>query len=386
MQPLPIIISDESITAVVLGKTWTVKKGDPNFASVKKAVDESRWEDVPKLISREISINEWAQGLFRVKDHHIYHKDERLPEKLSERILKHIKAGESPTPLLRFWERLDQNPSYRSVQQLWDFLSHSGIPIEPDGTFLAYKAVKGNWTDYYTGKVDNSVGTINEMPRNRVSDDPKVACHYGYHVGALGYAQSFKKKDGRLVICRVDPKDVVGVPYDSNQEKMRVCKYEVIGLFGAQLPDTTFVEDGISDFPNDCIENAEEAPVNEDRRAELAGLTLSLLREYANKELGITSVKKIIGGKSALIDRILAVEARRKPSNVAMAPANPSPHKNGEENTITNSLDNLNEDELLQCTIGVLRQYARKHLRIVGANKIPGGKSALVKAILGARK
>ena len=50
------------------------------------------------------------------------------------------------------------------------------------------------------------------------------------HVGALAYAITFCSGGGsRIVICEVDPENVVCVPYDCSQQKMRVCEYKVIG-------------------------------------------------------------------------------------------------------------------------------------------------------------
>jgi len=36
------------------------------------------------------------------------------------------------------------------------------------------------------------------------------------------------------VLVKVNPKDVVSVPVDYNNTKMRVCRYEVISVFGSQ--------------------------------------------------------------------------------------------------------------------------------------------------------
>ena len=102
-----------------------------------------------------------------------------------------VTGGEDPQPLLRFYERLSRNPSWRSTQQLFDFLAHENLPIEPSGHFLAYKAVRRDYTDIYSGSVSNAIGQRPTMPRNQISDDADLACHVGFHVGALKYAQDF---------------------------------------------------------------------------------------------------------------------------------------------------------------------------------------------------
>jgi hypothetical protein len=163
-----------------------------------------------------------------------------LPTELNQRVIKMATAGDDPTALFNFWERLQKNPSKRSVDQLFSFLSHQGIPFEKDGTFLAYKGVRSDLKDAHSGKFDNSPGNVHEMPRNQISDDPNHACHEGFHVGALAYASGFSQ---RVVICRVDPEHVVCVPYDASAQKMRVCKYEVIGFHnGQELSSTVHTE------------------------------------------------------------------------------------------------------------------------------------------------
>jgi hypothetical protein len=50
------------------------------------------------------------------------------------------------------------------------------------------------------------------------------------------------------------------------------------------------------------------------------------------------------------------------------------------------SFNRLNPGKLMEQSIDDLRKYASTHLKIVGASKLPGGKSALVSKILKARK
>ena len=243
-----------------------------------------------------------------------------------------VGRNEDPTAFFRFWERLQQNPSYRSVNQLWAFLNNQGIPLTANGNFLAYKGVQQDYKDVHTSTYDNSPGAINEMPRNKISDDPHKSCHDGFHVGALEYAKNFSS---RVVICEVDPKDVVCVPYDSSQQKMRVCKYRVIGNYGSQLDDA--VED-VSDSSALNVHSGAPVATEED------------------------------GGQTIL----------RKTSPVIPTddPTRPEDFK---------ALDKMGVVQLLDQPIGPLRTYASRGLNIVGASKIPGGKTALIQAIVKAR-
>lgn len=130
-----------------------------------------------------------------------------------------------------------QNTSARAVSETYWFLENYGLPITDDGCFLAYKAVRNNYTDIYSGKFSNLIGSVVSMPRNQVDDNYGKDCSQGLHVGALDYVVSyghFKKgepiADGgnRLLLVKVNPKDVVSVPKYEGHTKMRVCSYTVV--------------------------------------------------------------------------------------------------------------------------------------------------------------
>jgi len=246
---IPFTYTNDSITVIHQGKPHVVPKGSPQFVNLRQALLDERWADVPNHLTVSKSLTTWAKGKVTVDENleKFFFEGEAIPADINSRILSMAAAGKDPTPLFLFWERLKRNPSMRSVEQLYSFLKHGNIPITKDGCFLAYKGVKNDYTDGHSGTVDNRPGTVNKMSRNKVSDDPRTACHYGFHVGAYGYAGTFSQ---RTVICKVDPEHVVCVPYDHNGQKMRVCEYKVIGNYGELLPDDIVDEaDLASDAP-----------------------------------------------------------------------------------------------------------------------------------------
>lgn len=341
---IPYNMTNESVTVVIDGQTHSVRRGEDSFDAVRKAVVNEDWEAIPKLVVPGVAVEAWLKAVtdagftYNRKDHCLYYESERLPEKLSRRAMAIYESGQDATYLLRFWERLQRNPSYRSVNQLYGFLENEGIPIDRNGFILAYKSVRRNYKDHHSNKFDNTPGVIQRMPRNKISDDPNVACHEGFHVGALKYAQSFGGEGRRIVVCRVDPEHVVCVPYDHNQRKVRVCEYEVVGNHGDQLPDLVVedlevevearepqnvVEDG--DAAEETATPAEKAdktlvPAREATEwdylidtpdGELMDKNLQHLRRYARHHLQIIRASKMLGGKEALVKRI--IEVRRTP-------------------------------------------------------------------------
>lgn len=314
-------ITHETITVILDGRPHTVRTGERNFKEVREAILDEAWEELPRMLVAGVKVEEWAKGDFRYDKgtHSLFYRDMKVDEAIAKRAVTMADTGGDPAFLLRFWERLQQNPSMRSVEQLYRFLEHKGIPIDTEGYFLAYKSVRRDYKDVHSGQFDNSPGKVLEMPRNQISDDPRKACHVGFHVGALGYANSFGPGDRRIIIVRVDPADVVCVPYDHSDQKMRVCKYEVVGLKGSELPDTTVKETEVEVKPHEKTEVPSAEVVAESKAhpesasweylieasdEDLEKALLSNLRKYARHHLKIVGASKIPGGKPVLLEKI----------------------------------------------------------------------------------
>jgi hypothetical protein len=342
-------ITNDTATVVIDGKTTVVRRGSANFEQVKQNLINGDTDDIESVLSPASAIISWAKDAFKVENGTVYHNDRALPGELTQRILDMTKSGDDPAALLNFWERLQKNPSARSVSQLFPFLQNSGIPITPDGCFLAYKGVRSNYADCYTGTIFNTPGSRHEMERNLISDDPSTACHFGLHVGALEYAANFAQ--GRVVICKIDPKDVVCIPYDYSHQKMRVCAYEVIGEYGVKLPDTVYDEDSENNFLDDLLDALDSCDDFDD----------DLYDDNDDADEPSDSIKPMESDQST------------KTKHVAPAPKGFA------------RIHRLDSAALMDESMESLRRYAARGLKIVGASRIPGGKSALVMTIVSVR-
>lgn len=158
----------------------------------------------------------------------VKYNGEPIHNSLTDRIVRMVEEGFKVDSLVRFLEKLQQNPSFRVVNNLYDFLEHGKIPITEDGDFLAYKAVRGDWKDIHSGTLDNSIGAVVQVPRNQVDEDASRTCSYGLHVCSFEYLSHFAREDGHVVIVKVSPADVVAIPADYNNTKMRTARYEVL--------------------------------------------------------------------------------------------------------------------------------------------------------------
>jgi hypothetical protein len=233
------ILLPNSINVAFNGQLHTVKEGDHRYSQILEAVKSGDLEAIPSLIDITESFN--AIDGVELVDGRIKLNGKDIPEVVSDRVLKFKEQGLPFEPLVKFAEKLMNNPSFNSRKMLYKFLEHNGHPITKDGNFIAYRKVRTDFTDCHTGKMDNSLGAIVTMDRNEVDDNPDNTCSSGLHVAAYDYASTFSQ--GHLLEVEIDPEDVVAVPNDYDGEKMRVCKFRVVKICESKLEDVELYED-----------------------------------------------------------------------------------------------------------------------------------------------
>lgn len=246
----PFILTPNSLVILLNGKNYVVNASHENWEKIVAALGKVVSADtLVNLIDTAKAISGWSAGNVEVEHGQVFYKGEVVHGLIVERILAFIKQKISPVPLMRFLDNLYDNPSKRSVDQLYPFLEHGNMPITPDGCFLSYKGVRRDYQDVHSGKFSNKVGSKIVMPRNAVCDDPDKGCSYGFHVGSLEYASGW---GDRVVIVKVNPKNCVSVPKDHSFQKLRTCAYEVVGDYTAPM-DNTYSDDGSGDDLDDEI-------------------------------------------------------------------------------------------------------------------------------------
>lgn len=381
---IPYNITKDALTVVIDGKTHVVANNQVNFSIVRAALLAEDWNRVRNSMTPKNVFEAWSDGKFKYRDDKLFFEDTEVNGSIATRIVEMIRKGDNPTALLNFWTRLQNNPSYRSVTQLWSFLTNKNIPLTRTGFILAYKSVRRDYKDHHSGTLTNTVGTRLKMPRNQISDDPQVPCHEGLHVGALAYASDFVS-GSRIIICKIDPADVVCVPYDSSQQKMRVCEYLVVGEHGGELPSTVlddldevYIEEltqaeasqasGEPDLDED--EEDEKDEDEDEEAAEIEAEEAEHEEEVVVKPAKVTPKKAPKKAKATPKKKAEAKVVKAKATKPAKAIARTS-HK----------YDKLTDTELLDIGIRELREYAAKSLHIAGVGHLPGGKMALVAKI-----
>lgn len=234
---VPFMWVDGNLTVILKNKAHQVLPEHTNYKMILEALPTANEDELLELVDLEKAVANFSDGLVEVKNGKVLFEGEEVHGSISQRILEFMKKGLPFQPLVNFLNNLMSNPSMQSQKELYDFLEHEHLPITEDGHFLAYKAVRSDYMDKYKGTFDNHVGNVCEMRRAKVDDNRSVGCSNGLHAGALNYVASYGsvENNDRIVIVKINPADVVSVPSDCNCEKLRTCRYEVVGEYQGEL-------------------------------------------------------------------------------------------------------------------------------------------------------
>ncbi len=276
---------------------------DPKYAAVIAALrlpSDQQEAAIQKALEERLPNLDIAQKGFQVNvatQEVVYH-GELLPAPLARKVFSLIEQNLPVTLLEKFWENLKKNPSYNSVRELYDFLSYKELPITEDGCFLAYRglqedfySIRGNTSTKVLqgnvnsqGQIYNGVGEHIEVERNCVDDDRNNHCSFGVHAGSWQYASEWSR--GKMVVVKINPKDVVSVPSDYNCQKLRCCAYTVVSEVEAEIYAAATSEDG------EALEDQSFKPEVDDRQ-EVIDRVQKYLARKAKEGLEVVSFRAI---------------------------------------------------------------------------------------------
>lgn len=173
-----------------------------------------------------------------VKNKQLVFDGEPVHGALADTIVRYQAEGnEDFVPLIRFMAKVMENPNAHSREHLYSWMKNRSFVIHEDGDIIAYKGVRSIGEKFHSttagradvngrpinGLIPQVPGDVVSMPRNEVTFDPHKGCAAGLHVGTWGFASGY---GDAMIEVKVNPKDVVSVPTDSDWQKMRVCRYE----------------------------------------------------------------------------------------------------------------------------------------------------------------
>jgi hypothetical protein len=265
----PYIVQGSNITVVIGTTPHTVSKSHIAYNKLLNAIKAGDWETVQDIIEPKKAVINFGQGNIEIEGDKIFWKGREMHNALTKRMVAMIQEDFPVEPLVAFMENLMENPSKRAVNELYGFLEKNTLPITSDGCFLAYKKVRQDYLDCHSGTVLNkpaaymtdedtaalaeAVGknsevtvaveegvTVVSMERNLVDDDQNRTCSTGLHFCSQDYLRSFGGE--RIVILKINPRDVVSIPNDYNDSKGRCARYEIVDEIDKDKADEAFAK------------------------------------------------------------------------------------------------------------------------------------------------
>jgi hypothetical protein len=236
----PYLIQGNNVVLTIGSQVHTINKTHLTYEKVVAAIKANDWDTVKDVIDPKKVVVDHGEGHVSIQGTKLFWKDKELHTSLASRVIKMYQDGFPIEPLVQFMDNLMENPSKRAVTELYGFLEKNNLPITPDGHFLAFKKVRNDYLDVHSGTMDNSVGQVVEMERNEVNDDQNVTCSTGLHFCSRDYLNHFGGQ--RIVIVKINPRDVVSIPTDYNDSKGRACRYEVVDEIDKDKADEAFAK------------------------------------------------------------------------------------------------------------------------------------------------
>ena len=225
----------------------TARNDHPRWNDIVEAYKSRNEERLTVLLSLKAVVEEYSIGQLTINSTGVLFRGNPLHSVDAERVMAFLRDGLPYKPIANYISRKMANPSARAITELYNFLEHKNMPITDEGKIIAYKGVQNTFfsvmgntnTVVLQGETDsgghirNVIGATIEIERSSCDDDFRNGCSFGLHAGSLSYAKGWGE---RVLLVEIDPADVVSVPEDCSCQKLRCCKYRVLGEYSGPMP------------------------------------------------------------------------------------------------------------------------------------------------------
>ena len=236
---------DGGITLMRSGRQMTVTSDHQNFDKILKALKEQQYDKLEKLMNPAKAIatyGSYKHGRIFTENGQVFFEDTRnrktveLHGSLVERILRAIGTSgceKFAMSLMNLLENIKKNPVKDISEELYEWFLSGKNPITLDGCILAYKKVRRDYKDHYSGKMDNSPGNRVWQKQDTVDTNRSNECSRGLHFASLGYLSHYSgaESESRVIIVKVNPRHIFAIPRDYNCQKGRASEYLVVGEY-----------------------------------------------------------------------------------------------------------------------------------------------------------
>ena len=224
------IITNGTITLYHNGNVVTISTANARYKDIRALILNGEYDNAVSLINlKEGLTKKIADTDIKLVYGVLYYKGKKLNNYVARKIISLIERNRKADLLVAFLHKLMKNPSERVQDELLQFLEVGMLPLCTDGDFLAYKKVKDDYMDIHSGTLYYTPGNVVEMKRSKCDDDSSRTCSTGLHFCSYDYLSEYGSGSGdKIIVVKINPKDVVSIPKDYNDTKGRACKITVI--------------------------------------------------------------------------------------------------------------------------------------------------------------
>lgn len=231
------LVTTNNLTLFTGTEQITIPSDSPDYARAIELLSQNRSDEAFALATKyRATLKATSSVLFGQYQVSVVHgmvmiNGQHTEGEIVDRIIAFGERGIPQKALMSFLARLQANSSFRARIDLFSWIEQNNMPITDDGCFIAFKIVKEDYWDIYTGTTFfHKPGSVIQMNRRDVDDDANNTCSAGAHFCGEGYLPHYgTAKGSRIVTLKIAPEDVVAFPKDYNLAKGRAYKYEVIG-------------------------------------------------------------------------------------------------------------------------------------------------------------
>lgn len=204
-----------------------------------------------------------------------------------------------------FLRNMFANTYINAVEEIYDFCLAMDFEITDDGCILAYKKVRADLGSVYdNGKTKHEIGKYTEV---EVFDTNREnTCSQGLHFCSRNYLNYYSGE--KVIIVKVDPRDIVSIPVDYNYEKGRCCRYLVVGILEK---GKTLAETDIEKMSEGKVKTVKAEPKPKPKKfyKNRISETVGLMKKYKNDKV---KVAKIMGISVSTVERNMRKYKRKK--------------------------------------------------------------------------
>lgn len=234
---LAYIITPDGVSGVYKNLPFNFSASHINYNSLMSCITTRNMDNFNSLLyptntvkaklSKSISEIKVGEYTVTVTSDCVMVNGVKLQDSIVKRILDTINKGLDCKNLVYFLINTMSLPS-SLANDIYTWCEHSKLPITDDGYILAWKRVNDNYRSFYDNKTEHKIGFPVSIPRRMCDDNRNNTCSTGLHFCSQTYLNTYHGGQGKILLLKIHPADIVSIPVEYKNEKGRACRYIVL--------------------------------------------------------------------------------------------------------------------------------------------------------------